>query len=875
MTLTTGSRIGPYEIKSPLGEGGMGVVFRALDTKLHREVALKLLPDHFANDTDRLSRFQREAQVLASLNHPNIAQIYGLEDSASQRCIVMELVEGDTLADRLKRGPIPVDEALPIAVQIAAALEAAHEKSIIHRDLKPANIKLAPGGQVKVLDFGLAKAFENTDRQDLSSSPTLSLAATNAGMILGTAAYMSPEQTRGIEVDRRTDIFAFGCVLYEMLTGRQAFQGETVSDILATILKTEPDWSRLPEQTPASVRRLLRRCLQKDRSRRMKYAEDVRIEIEEARAEPERMDAPIISRSRERLAWAVAVLVLFSVAVTLAILHLRAFPEAPEMRVDIVSPSTPDPMSFAISPDGQRVVFVASGDGPSRLWLRPLAAGTAQPLAGTEGASYPFWSPDSRSVAFFAASRLKRLDIGGGLPWELANAPTGRGGTWGPDGALLFAPSNFGALFRVPAFGGEPVAVTRTDSVQFSHRFPQFLPGGRQFLFYANGTEEGRGIYIGSLDSPETTRLMSADTAGAYVRSGWLVFLRQGTLLARRFDPARRKLSGEAVTVADFVPFDAPVGIGAFSVSPTVVAYRSGGPGRRQLTWFDRAGKAVGTLGAPDESGLQEVSLSPEGRRVAVQRTVQSNTDIWILDAAHQIRLTSDPSLDMYPVWSPDGSRIVFGTFRKGPQDIYVKPSGSAGSEDPLVESPETKTPSDFSADGRFLLYASISPKTGRDLWVWPMDGEKKQFVFVNTPFEERLGQFSPDGRWVAYESNESGRFEIYVRPFPPQPSGQWRQVSALGGVSPRWRKDGKELYYIAPDGTLMAVPITVNGPSLEPGTPLALFQTRIVGRGINNFAFRQQYDVAVNGQFLINVTTEDAVNSSITLLLNWKPPAK
>jgi eukaryotic-like serine/threonine-protein kinase len=674
MSLQIGQHLGSYEITALLGKGGMGEVYRARDTKLKRDVAIKILPDEFSRDPERVNRFQREAQVLASLNHPNIAQIYGLEDSTAQRCIVMELVEGDTLAERLKRGPIPLDEALQIAKQVAEALEAAHDRGVIHRDLKPANLKLTHNGTVKVLDFGLAKVREPQAAVDLSNSATL-LLATTPGIIMGTAAYMSPEQAKGLSLDRRTDIFAFGCVLYEMLTGRPAFHGVTASDILACVLKIEPDWDRLPKNTPPTIRHLLMRCLQKDQNWRMQTAGDVRIEIAEGRTHPDVSEWAVPSpRSRTQLAWIFAVL-LFVIAGALAVLYFRAPVETPEMRVAIMTPSTTDPLSFAISPDGRKLVYVASGDGPQRLWLRPLDALTAQPLPGTEGASYPFWSPDSRSIAFFGGGKLKRIDIGGNLPQTLADALLPRGGTWSPEGVILYAPTVGLPLVRIPASGGEAVNATKLDPpLQSSHRFPHFLPGGRKFLFYSQGTPDTQGLYLGELNSAKVKRLTAADTAGAYAPPGWMLFIRRGALLEQRFDTGRGVLSGDPLTVAEPVAFD-DFFAGAFSVSAAgPIAYRPAGTSRRQLVWFERSGKAISSLGRPDE-GLSNPELSLDGRRVAVDRLAQNNQDIWLLDATRTVRFTFDANSDRFPLWSPDASRIVFSSYRKGFYDLYYKHS--------------------------------------------------------------------------------------------------------------------------------------------------------------------------------------------------------
>ena len=891
MEVTVGTQLGSLEILSLLGRGGMGEVYRARDSKLKREVAIKILPDEFSRDPGRVSRFQREAEVLASLNHPNIGAIYDVGEAKGSRFLVLELVEGETLAERIKRGPLPVDEALSIGMSICEALEAAHEKGVIHRDLKPANVKVTPEGKVKVLDFGLAKAFEaKASNANLSQSPTLSMAPTNAGVILGTAAYMSPEQARGKDVDKRTDIFAFGCVLFEMLTGRQAFEGEDVADILSRVLQREPDWKLLPVEVPAAIKKLLRSCLEKNARNRRSDANDVRLDIESALKEPDAAPLPTgegAPKGRVRAAWFAATLAT-AAAVALAIPYFRSAPPAPpETRVEIVTPATADPISFALSPDGRQIVFVASGDGASRLWLRSLATTTAQPLAGTEGAVYPFWSPDSRSVGFFAGGSLKRLDIGGGAPQTLATALTGRGGTWNADGVILFAPTTGGPLFRVPATGGEPVAVTTLDR-QANHRFPSFLPDGRQFLFYAQGSPETAGIYLGALDSAATRRLTAADEAGVYLPfrddgiAGSLLWVRAGTLVAQRLDLEQKALTDDPVTLADPVAFDAATFASAVSVSASgLVAYREGGANRRQLAWFDRSGKALGVMGAPDENDLRVPRVSPDGRRVAVHRTVQGNADIWLLDGTRSSRFTFDAALDRFPLWSPDGSRIVFESNRKGVSDLYQKPSSGAGAEELLVESPQIKVANDWSADGRFVLYHSIDPQTGRDLWVLPMQGDRKPWVFLKTRFEERASQFSPDGRWVAYMSSESGQYEIYIRPFAaPAASGaatnaaagQW-QVSTAGGIFPKWRSDGRELYYIGTNGEMMAAPIAATATTLEPGAPVALFPTRIVGGGVDTGQGRQ-YDVTRDGRFLINTVLDDA-SSPITLIQNWNPQGK
>jgi len=876
MSITLGARIGPYEVTSLLGEGGMGVVFRAHDTKLQRDIALKLLPDHFANDPERLARFQREARVLAALNHPNIAQIYGLEDSTPQRCIVMELVDGETLQERLSRGPIPVDEALPIAKQIAVALEAAHEKGIIHRDLKPANVKITPDRQVKVLDFGLAKAFDERPESRASDSPTL-MSASLPGVILGTAAYMAPEQAKGQTVDRRSDVWAFGAVLYEMLAGLRAFDGDDVTEILGRVVTAEPDWNRLPVGMSPSIQRLLRRALKKDPHQRLGDIQDARIEIDEAMAEPDEGGLEAVPARQLRIAWSLVAVTALALAVLAAVHFREKALEAPEMQVEITTPSTSRPSDFALSPDGRHIVFVASGSGRQQLWLRSLDKSEAQPLAGTEGAASPFWSADSRWIGYFASGKLNRIDSNGGPPQALTNASGPfYGGTWNAEGTILFSPSSPGPIFRIAMSGGDPVAVTRLDVPhQSSHQFPHFLPDGHHFLYVALGTPEGRGLYLGSLDGDAPKRLAATDSSGAFLRPDWIIFRQQTALMAQRLDVKRGTLIGNPVRLADPVGIPSVLGQNGFSASTDGrVAYRAGGRDQVQLTWYDRSGKNLGTAGLPDSKPAYYPELSPDGQRVAFTSNVQQNLDIWIQDLARGglTRFTFDPANDNVPVWSPDGTRIAFSSLRKGGA-LYVGPSSRPGGEEVLLERASmerARIPQDWSKDGRFLLYREIDPKTSRDLWALPLTGsDRKQFEVARTPANENNGQFSPDGRWVAYETDESGRFEIVVQPFP-EATATWT-VSTGGGTQPRWSADGKELYFIAPDGKLMAAPITSTGATFAAGTPTALFPARLAPGGPAN---KQQYVVSRDGRFLIYQQIEESA-APITLILNWKPPAK
>jgi eukaryotic-like serine/threonine-protein kinase len=866
-----GTKLAHYEITKHLGSGGMGDVYQATDSKLGRSVAIKLLPEAFTHDAERAARFEREARVLASLNHSNIATIYGVEESADRKFLVMELVGGETLAERIKRGPIPVDESLGIAKQICEALEAAHEKGIIHRDLKPANVKITPDGKVKVLDFGLAKAFENEPANAaLSNSPTLSMAATNAGVILGTAAYMSPEQVKGNTTDARSDIWSFGVVLYEMLRGRSPFEAESITEILANVLKSEPEWTALPQTTPPTIVSLLRRCLQRDRNRRIRDIADARLEIEGALTGTATLIAAVAParKNRQRLL-GMAVIVALIYALVMTALYFRPAPTSPETRLQIVTP--PGRAYFAISPDGRKVVFDATTDGKSGLWLRRLESEIAEPLAGTDAisaqasASVPFWSPDSNSVGFFADQKLKRIDLGAGIARTIADAPTPRGGAWNHEDVIVFAPSGNGPLYRIPSNGGQAVEVTHlVKPQQSSHRFPQFLPDGRHFLFFVVGTQEEKGVYVGSLDSTEVRRLLDADTAAVFTPPDSVLFGRQETLFAQRVDLTTLKMVGSPSPVADRVVLDAAAGNGAYSASASgPVAYRTVTTDVRQLVWFNRSGKQIGMVGEPDTARLRVAKLSPDSRFVALERELNGNPDVWLVETLRGIRsrFTNAPVRESDPIWSPDGQFIAFTSTRQGLGDIYQKPVGGAGTEELLLKSSESKNTLDWSADGRFILYAVQSAKGARDLWALPLDGDRKPFVVAQTDFEETNGRFSPDVRWVSYESNESGRNEIYVQNFP-RPGGK-SQLSTNGGTFAQWRGDGREIFYLGADNRVMAVPITLqpNGPAIKPGTPVALFSVRS----------GSEYMAAPDGQrFLINMPLEGTATAPITVILNW-----
>ena len=858
-------------------------MYRATDTTLKRQVAIKILPTAVAGDADRLARFQREAEVLASLNHPHIAQIYGVERSSGVHALVMELVEGPTLADRIAQGAIPLTEALPIARQIAEALEAAHAQGIIHRDLKPANIKVREDGTVKVLDFGLAKAMEPAagSSLSLSMSPTITSPAmmTGAGVILGTAAYMSPEQARGKPVDKRADIWAFGAVLYEMLTGRRAFGGDDVADVMVGVLSKDPEWGALPAATPPGIRSALRRCLERDPARRLRDIGDAGILIDEL-AMPQTAGAPVSARGSRRLAyltWALAGALLASLVV-LALAYrpppasdLRAVRFSVQSPADISLPTGTGQSSSILSPDGRHLVFAGVREGNVSLWLRDLDSLEARALPGAENAVYPFWSPDSRTIGFSVGGELKTIDVSGGPVRTLCAAPGGRGAAWNREGVIVFSSAALPGLYSVPAAGGQPVQVTAAegDVSQGSYRFPWFLPDGRRFLFTAF---PGGGIRLGSLDSTGSTKVLDAESQAQFVPEGYLLFVRQGTLLAQPFDAGSATPAGEAVPLVEQVVVDGN-SYALFSAAENgTLASRAGGAADlAQLTWFDRSGKAVGAAGPPGR--YRNPVLSPDRARVAMEVVgeANSNRDIWLLELARGVmsRFTFDPRDDVNPVWAPDGSRIVFGSDREGGVfSLYQKPSSGAAAEDLLFKSTvENAVPYSWSPDGRFILHRYMNGGAF-NIGVLPLEGDRKARLFLPVPFNQTMPQVSPDGRWIAYHSNESGRYEVFVQTFPTS-AGKW-QVSKDGGYYPKWRGDGREIFYFAADGQLMAVPVAA-GAALEVGSAVPLFRAEMLNGPTSAVGFRAQYDVTPDGQrFLLNVPVAEAQRPSITVVLNW-----
>jgi Tol biopolymer transport system component len=860
--LTPQQTVAHYRITSKLGEGGMGEVWRATDSKLNREVAIKVLPEAFAADPDRLARFTREAQVLASLNHPNIASIYGVEEGA----IIMELVEG-----AMPAGPLPEDRAIPLVDQLVDALEYAHEHGVVHRDLKPANLKITPEGRLKVLDFGLAKAISGDAASgDPKSSPTLTMSATAAGMIVGTAAYMAPEQARGQAVDKRADIWAFGAILYELLTGRTLFLGPTVSDTLAAVLTRDPDLAAAPPR----FRRLLRACLERDPRRRMRDIGDARLllEPEVGQALPPANSGP---GRRPWLARAVAAAAIVAAA-ALAFVHFReSQPEAPLLRTYIPAP---DKTAYnitgglattgapALSPDGRSLAFSAVfADGKSQLWLRQLDGLAAQPLAGTEGAIHPFWSPDGRYIGFFADGKLRKLDTAGGPPITLCDALVGRGGTWNRDGVIVFAagigPSGGtgAALSRVSASGGTPAPL----NLDVVGRWPWFLPDGIHFL-YSTTTN----IRLGTLDSTRTQALVETLSDVEY-SEGHLLYLRDDTLLAQPFDLRKLAFLGEAVPVAEHVMSIGAQRRGVFSVSQrSILAYQSGASGgSRQLCWVDRAGKRLGTLGEP--SDMNNVVLSPDGKRAMVCLFDASNRtfDLWLYDVARGLRtrFTFENSRTILPgIWSPDGFAIAFEAFRDGKYGMYRKAADLSGSEELLVTDNHAPNPTGWTPDGKTIVFGnSAGAGAGSSVFGLPLAGERKPFPMLPGAISPGGASVSPDGRWLAYTSFESQRSEVYAIPYPG-PGGKV-QISANGGSQNRWRSDGKEIYYIGLDGRMMTAEVNATGASLEVGRIEALFGGLLAGP--NSIS----YDVAPGGQrFLVSFQIQQPAPQPLTLVQNW-----
>lgn len=891
MALSSGARLGPYQVLELIGAGGMGEVYRGRDVRLDRTVAIKVLPPHVVSDAESRLRFEREAKAVAALSHPHICRLYDVgnspnpdsQDNEPVLFLVMEYLEGTTLADVLRKKALPLDQVLRIALQIAGALDSAHRSGIIHRDLKPGNIILTTGG-AKLLDFGLAKV-KGTPTGDVGAAATVTAPLTARGTILGTLQYMSPEQVEGRDADHRSDLFSFGSILYEMTTGTRAFEGSSAASVMAAILGQEPMAMRTRQPlSPPLLDHLVRQCLAKNPDERWQSAGDVMraltwiTETRDETTEPAGRDRR--GRRRERVAWISAMGVLSIVTLLTMVAARRPASHASELRLEIPTPPTFDPFSLAISPDGETVVFVANSGGRPQLWLRALNGLDARPLRGTDNPQLPFWSPDSRSIGFAASGQLKRIDLDGQTVRRLANAPLFLGGSWNTDGTIVFVPNTNTSVCRVPDSGGDPVAVTPLQRLT-SHHFPQMLPDGRHFLYYVAGGPESRGVYVGQVDGTSPRRLLPADAAATYEASGHLLFVRQGALLAQRFDPARQELSGTASPVVDDIATGGFAGATLVAVSASAagpIVYRSGAAGlgqyRFEFSWVGRSGTALEKVTRSFPVALNP-SLSPDERRVAMFMA----GDIYIFDLGSGIpnRLTLDPMIDFAGVWSPDGGRIAFASNRKGEFDLYQKDATGAGGDELLLETPGQKIPTDWSLDGKFLLYRSLDAKTSFDIWALSM-ADRKPFPVVQTPHEERDAVFSPDGRWIAYQSNESGRFEIWVRPFPfpgTEVKGEERwQFSSEGGTRVRWGRTGNEIFFLALDGTLVAVPVEVQpgGRAVAPGRAVPLFSSGApvaFGGGTALPSYMVSRD---RQRFLMSTAPQLASTIPIKVLVNWKP---
>ena len=798
MSLEPGTTLGPYEVLSAIGAGGMGEVYKARDTKLDRDVALKILPDAFVNDPERLARFQREAKVLASLNHPNIAAIYGLEESGDSPALVLEYVPGPTLQDRIAKGPIPLDEALPIARQIAEALEAAHEQGIIHRDLKPANVKVKDDGTVKVLDFGLAKALQpELSDLDAANSPTMTMtaAATKMGVIMGTAAYMSPEQAAGKPVDRRSDLWAFGVVLWEMLTGRQLFTGETVSHILAAVLRADLDWGPLPKETPQSVRRLLRRCLERSRKLRLPDAAVARLEIDESEDRSDELSAgttPVGQSAiwQRPLAVAAIAAAIAGVVAGLTVWNLTrpAPPRLARFPLQTLVDAPPTAVDLALSPDGRRIAYVAIVDGEQQLWVRELGEVDPYRLRGTGQAIFPFFSPDGNWVGYWGEGQLWKVPVDGGRPIALARSRGFGDATWGPDDTIIFSEFSGGGLLRVPAAGGETEPVTAVDEEATeitSHRHAEFLPGGEAVVFtIARGMATGVfDIAVLHLETGERTVLVRNGADASYSPTGHLVYGADGALMAVPFDLESLTVSGEPVLVLDGVA-TSNRGVSNFALgSDGSLVYLAGsafafGAANRILIWVDREGREEPL--AMEPGAYFYPRISPDGTKVALDvRGDERDIFIWNFDRGTMSRLTFSPGVDRYPVWTPDGQRVVFGSTREGSQNLFWQAADGTGSPERLNESLDATSPMAVSADGTRVIFRRTTPEFSAGLHVLFLDGDRRVEPLLDSEFEELNADLSPDGRWIAYQSNESGQDEIYVRPFPNVEDGRW-QVSTV-----------------------------------------------------------------------------------------------
>lgn len=878
MAISAGTRLGPYEILASIGAGGMGEVYRARDTRLDRTVAIKVLPSHLSSNPDLRQRFEREARAVSSLNHPHICTLHDVGQQDGVDYLVMEYLEGETVADRLKKGPLPSELVLRYGIEMADALGKAHKQGIIHRDLKPGNIILTKSG-AKLLDFGLARFQPPAAQSVMSGVSALATEAnknlTAEGTIVGTFQYMAPEQLEGRDSDSRTDIFAFGSVLYEMITGQKAFVGKSQASLIAAILEKDPQpIASIQPMTPPALDRVVRTCLAKDPDDRWQSAHDLMSELKWIREGSSQagVPAPVATRrkSRERLSWILALFFfLAAIALGLAYFHIRS-QSAPVMRLSILPPENTTIESSALSPDGKNLAIVAyDASAKPALWVRPINSMMAKMLPETEDAEMPFWSPDSRMIGFFAGGKMKKIDINSQRPVNLCDAQDAKGGSWNQDGTIIFAAGTL--INRISSDGGQATPITKLEPKEEADRWPYFLPDGRHFLYLSDAyrTEEHH-LKVGSLDSKDSPRLLSSFVTNvAYSDAGFIVFVRQGGLMAQRFDPAHLQLSGEPFPLAEQVAQAGANHQFDFSVSGNgVLTYRRLNP-NSQLAWFDRSGNKLSVVGEPGR--IVHLDLSPDEKRVAIEQLDADNRngEIWILDLSRGTtsRFTFDPMWDNDAHWSPDGDRIVFGSDRNinGPyENMYLKSSGGGGNDELLLKADSYKEPSGWSPDGTLVVFNhSTEGSNNSDIQLFRFS-DRQVIPYLQTEFNEFSAQFSPDGKWIAYISDESGKPEVYVQSFPV--SGAKWQISTGGGAEPRWRRDGKELFFLGGDHKLWAVEMKLD-PTLEPGIPRPLFEVRV-----KHFASdRYDYAVSQDGQrFLINTLPEDASSRNVNLIFNW-----
>jgi serine/threonine protein kinase len=877
-TLATGTKLGRYEIRSKIGEGGMGEVYRAFDPKMNREVAIKVLPAAYSTDKERLARFEQEAQTAGALNHPNILVIHHIDTHEDAPYIVSELLEGETLRERMGGVALPQRKAIDYALQTAHGLAAAHEKGIVHRDLKPENLFITKDGRVKILDFGLAKLTGAADGSQPQTEIPTRRVNTDPGMVMGTIGYMSPEQLRGKPTDHRSDIFSFGAILYEMLSGRRAFRGESTADTMSAILREDPpELSGTNKTINPALERVVNHCLEKSPEERFHSASDLAFAIEavSGSATTSESTTTVLSglptskrKRREILAWVVAGVLLIACA-SLALLYF--WPRAVDRRPISFAIEPPDKVTEvrepAFSPDGRLIVFQGISEGKPALYLRAFDSINAQRIAGTDNGNLPFWSSDSRSIGFFSDNKLKKVDLTGGVPQTLCNAANGGGGTWDREGTILFAIEGHG-LQRVSASGGEPTLALPLDSsrLEIEHDYPIFLPDGKHFLY--ESFKGGRGateIYVGSLQNDQRKLLMKNESNVAYVAPGYVLFAREFTLMAQAFDASKLELSGEPFPVLENVAYSSNSGFSHFSVSENgTIVFWKGSDAGRQLAWFDRSGKQIAAVGPPGT--YNDVMLSPDEKRAAMQKIDGGNSDIWIMDLVRgaPLRFTFSPASEDNPSWSPDGSLLIYTSTNEGKTTFFRKNANGSGNEERIYETASAiDDGTDWSADGKNLLFESTGEKTLSDIWVLPLDGTSNAHPLLQSDFSEFHPRFSPDGRWIAYASTESGRPEIYVQSFPPA-GGKW-QVSTAGGAQPRWRRDGKELYFMTPERMLMAVDVKL-GATFEMGTPKPLFQT-----SVSSLSSPNRYDVSAVGQrFLVYSSINETSRTPIVVIVNW-----